>query len=234
MSAEAKEIIFTRYQDEGDIHRQILELPPFHPSRIRYSLALSLLPQDLTGLKIIDFGGGDGAMSTLVADRGAKVVVVDSDRLALQMAKNEDSRLSAAQSKSVLPFKSESVDAIVMLETLEHIRDSEEMLTLNEANRVLKPEGTFVISVPSSNLAVTKFHYRHYSIDELRDKLTNTGFKVKEEIFYRERLRRFAGKPLGKYVRGLAYGLNWAANNFTNYVRCSEKEATGFILLAGK
>ncbi|KKQ80480.1 MAG: glycosyl transferase family 2 [Candidatus Daviesbacteria bacterium GW2011_GWA1_38_7] len=154
-----------QYKIFGPYHRRRLSLP-FASSRLRYDVTLPLMPDNLNGLAVLDYGGGDGAMATLLADRGASVAVVDSSRAALRFAQS-DARLKVVQAKTDLPIKSGSFDLVTLLETIEHIDDTSEIRALAETSRVLKPDGSAIISVPSSNRAVRMKHYRHYSYGDL-------------------------------------------------------------------
>lgn len=68
-----QELIENQYRTHGPYHRKALKLP-FYPARLWYDLANDLLDGNFNGLTHLDFGGGDAAMGTIIADRGAKVI----------------------------------------------------------------------------------------------------------------------------------------------------------------
>lgn len=66
-----------------------------------------------------------------------------------------------------LPFKSEIFNVTTAFETLEHCSNLD--LALREIERVVKPEGLVIISVPTTDLNDTfedKTHYWHLSLNE--------------------------------------------------------------------
>ena len=79
------------------------------------------------------------------------------------------------------PLASESVDAVVMLNVLEHIHD--DVAAVGQAARVLKRGGTLVIEVPSGPHlydAYDKFlrHYRRYRLTDLCRLVESAGLRV--------------------------------------------------------
>jgi SAM-dependent methyltransferase len=79
------------------------------------------------------------------------------------------------------PLPSESFDAVVMLNVLEHIDNDEAALV--QAHRILKPDGIIIIEVPSGPHLYDAYdkalmHFRRYDIRDLTDKLKNAGFRV--------------------------------------------------------
>ncbi|HSX44483.1 MAG TPA: class I SAM-dependent methyltransferase [Candidatus Saccharimonadales bacterium] len=218
-----------QYIERGAYHRR-----QFHMGTIRYDIASKLLPENLEGIAALDFGGGDGAMATLLANSGARVMVVDPIIEALGYAHGGDPRLRVMQAKTSLPFRTASFDVVTMLECLEHIPDSEELEALIEARRVLAPGGKFVISVPSAKNDVSSAHYRHYKLVELENKLAFAGFEAVETVPYRTFTS--LGKGIGKRALRIAtYGADLAYRRVTNgmgLVATTEEKADAFAVLA--
>ena len=46
--------------------------------------------------------------------------------------------------------------------------------------RVLKKDGLFILTAPSWNLKLTRHHFRHYSVEQLKRLLNSCGFEVLE------------------------------------------------------
>lgn len=227
------------YIQKGPYHREGLKYPPFHPLTLRYRLALSLLPNNLKDLRCLDFGGGDGALSTLMADKGAQAMIVDRSPRALGYAHKADDRLDVFASNTKIPFKVEVFDIATMLETLEHIPDNQEMVALDEVNRVLKTGGKFIISVPSTKRDLAKKHYRHYSTDDVCCRLQEAGFTVEKRVGFRYPL--ISGvpnpSPVIYVVGGIIFALDWMIreNGYPNgLVGCNPQEATDLMILATK
>lgn len=80
-----------------------------------------------------------------------------------------------------LPLKSASVDALLLLEVLEHVADAE--TALNEIRRVLRPNGCIYLSVPFVYpLHDQPFDYRRFTIHGLRQMLQSRGLHIECEI----------------------------------------------------
>lgn len=82
------------------------------------------------------------------------------------------------------PLASESCDAVVMLNVLEHIRD--DVGALAQAYRILRPGGVAVIEVPAGPHLFDVYdkalkHFRRYSMRELTEKLRNVGFTIERQ-----------------------------------------------------
>jgi len=228
----------SEYLEKGAYHRRALKIP-FHPACLRYGFALNFLlnnsVRNLRGCKCLDFGGGDGAMSSLISDHGGEVTVFDLSSIALKLASSGDSRLKLVQGKTMLPFPDQHFGLAVMLETLEHIPDDEEMEALQEVRRVLAPNESFVVSVPSAKNRVSPKHYRHYQPDELQEKIEQVGFSVISSASYRELAVPWHDRrAVGRAVRGLAYMTDWMKRKVTGVglVECTSSRADCFIVLA--
>lgn len=79
------------------------------------------------------------------------------------------------------PLHSESVDAVVLLNVLEHIDD--DMIALKEVARILKPRGIAHIEVPSNPDCYDIYdehllHHRRYRLKELISMSEQEGFEV--------------------------------------------------------
>lgn len=79
------------------------------------------------------------------------------------------------------PFKDNTFDAITCLNVLEHISDDSK--AFSELNRIVKPGGRLVITVPAFQSLYDIYdevhhHYRRYSLSDLTQKAGDAGFKV--------------------------------------------------------
>lgn len=75
-----------------------------------------------------------------------------------------------------LPFKSHIADIVLLIEVLEHIYETQE--TLNEINRILKPNGYLVLTVPFIIGYHTSIDYFRFTEDALRRLLKDSGFEI--------------------------------------------------------
>jgi ubiquinone/menaquinone biosynthesis C-methylase UbiE len=80
-------------------------------------------------------------------------------------------------------------DVVTLIETLEHIKPDEIPDFLKGVRRCLADEGTFVVTVPSSNVRVSRKHYQHFSPKSLTEALS-PFFTVRD-------LRYLNEKPTG-------------------------------------
>jgi SAM-dependent methyltransferase len=76
---------------------------------------------------------------------------------------------------------SDSIDAAVLLNVLEHIDDDNR--ALDEVQRILKPGGIAVIEVPAGPHLFDLYdqflmHYRRYTLEELTAKAAAVGFEI--------------------------------------------------------
>jgi trans-aconitate methyltransferase len=79
------------------------------------------------------------------------------------------------------PFPNQSVDAVVMLNVLEHIQ--EDTKALNKVADILKPQGILIVEVPAYQWLYGAYdqevrHFRRYNMMQLNDKLRDAGFDV--------------------------------------------------------
>lgn len=114
--------------------------------RARYLLA-SRLVRDA---RVLDAGCGTGYGSRMLADAGAAHVVgvdVSDDAVALAAGQLGDRGETVRGDVSSLPFEDDAFDVVVCFEVIEHVEDRES--ALDEFARVLRPEGTLVISSPN-------------------------------------------------------------------------------------
>jgi SAM-dependent methyltransferase len=99
------------------------------------------------GRRVLDLGCRSGAFTRHFLE-GNDVVGVDVDRAALEKAHALGIETVAANVEDPLPFDDQSFEAVVAGELLEHVRFPDALVA--EAERVLRPAGVFVGSVPNA------------------------------------------------------------------------------------
>ena len=145
---------------------------------------------DVSEMKILDAGCGDGRFLSELKNKGAKNLYgVDYSESALSFAKLflPDVKFTNADLAN-LPYEDNFFDYIFLIETLEHIHPEKTNNVLKELKRVLKPSGRLIVTVPSVLVPLNKKHYRHFSEKTLRDCLADF-FDVKS----------MAGQDYGKF-----------------------------------
>ncbi len=112
----------------------------------RYRLVYDWVP-DGTG-SVLDIGCGNGVFTQWLCRKAAAVTGTDHNQKQLDYGRREFRDVSFVQSEGEdLPFESETFDAVVMTEVLEHMTDDRRALA--EAVRVLKPDGRLIVTVPN-------------------------------------------------------------------------------------
>lgn len=114
------------------------------PARLAY---FNPIVGDWRGKSVLDLGCGGGFMSEALARRGAHVIGVDPSAPAIAIAQKHaetsglsiDYRVGMGES---LPVAESSVDIVVCVDVLEHVRDLDAVI--GEIRRVLKPGGLFL------------------------------------------------------------------------------------------
>jgi SAM-dependent methyltransferase len=154
------------------------------------------------GRRVLDLGCRDGALTRAYAE-GNDVVGVDADREALAEAAKLGIETRWADLDEPLPFDESSFDVVVAGELLEHLRDPRRLVA--EARRVLRPDGSFVASVPNAYRLKNRLrfllgrkpeddptHLQMFSADEVRSLLSD---------FDEPRLHFIAGRLVPLHAR---------------------------------
>lgn len=137
---------------------------------------------------VLDIGCATGMFSLLSRDNGVTGVGVDISSGSLRQARKESPGFDfALASAEHLPWTDRAFDTILMLDVLEHVPCEHKALA--EVERVLRPGGRLIISVPNKGefnrvdaqnslfFALGRkvmgrrgdmMYHRHYSIDELK------------------------------------------------------------------
>jgi SAM-dependent methyltransferase len=130
------------------------------------------------GKRVLDIPSGEGYGSHLLAGVAESVVGIDiaPDAVAHASEKYRRDNLSyLCASGTQVPLPDASFDFIVSFEMIEHIHEQDAFL--DEVNRLLKPDGVFLISSPNRVEYTEKtgykneFHVKELDEDELRKKL---------------------------------------------------------------
>lgn len=108
---------------------------------------------------VLDIGGGYSPFAVLLAERGARVTVLDDfahpyfserhDHRAVVVDAGVELIRRDAVSDEGLPFDDASFEAVTSFDSMEHWHHSPRRL-FHEVMRVLAPEGRFVVGVPNA------------------------------------------------------------------------------------
>lgn len=162
---------------------------------ISYFLQRDIIVKDLIdGDKVLDVGCGSGKFIELLLQKILYGVDISDKYLDIAKERGYKEVYQTDLSCDQLPFPNKLFDSVICMEVLEHLFDP--VHALAEINRVLKPNGTLVISVPNigwlpcrlsllmgyfsdfQNTTLVPSHIRFYTIKRLKHILFQTGFKV--------------------------------------------------------
>jgi SAM-dependent methyltransferase len=129
-------------------------------------------------IKMLNIGCGTGGTIELLSRHSKELVNIDVSKEAIKYMKKGGHKATHVNGTR-LPFKENTFDMIVALDVLEHIKDED--LALNEWLRVLKKDGSLLITVPAhkwlwSGHDNSLEHFRRYSKKSLTDKIESAGF----------------------------------------------------------
>ena len=164
------------------------------PVQLRhYDRCLKLMDKyvaDLPGRKILDWGGGNGPLTSRMIARGCSDVTL-YDFLAPEYDVFPNLRqancVPAQAGSSGLPFEDNTFDVVVSLGVLEHVPFVSR--SLEEVHRILKPSGYFFIfAFPQRTAPLPVIshwlgrdpHPRKYSMRDLQLRLLDNGFYVRK------------------------------------------------------
>ncbi len=117
---------------------------------------------DWKGKKIADLSCGDGVTTYILRTLGADVTPYE---LVQDFCKLEDKPLYADVQKP-LPIESESVDVVILQEVIEHLPN--QLFTLQEICRILRPGGELFLTTPSRSSLQAKLGYLVFESEHLR------------------------------------------------------------------
>ena len=147
-----------------------------------WNAAVARVPKSAKTGRVADAGSGDGRVLGLLRDAGFKHLTgIDYSKRALQFVEGiiPDAQLVRADLKKI-PLAGDTFDAIVCIETMEHIHPEELPLVCKELARILKPGGTLVVTVPGVGYGPAKgAHYQHFTVESLT-KYLSVDLKVKK------------------------------------------------------
>jgi ubiquinone/menaquinone biosynthesis C-methylase UbiE len=142
-------------------------------------LRYKYIREHLTTEKVLDIACGSGYGSYYLSlNNDLEVIGADVNSDSIKQAKKnyqkDNLKFQVANALS-LPFKDNSFDAIVSLETIEHFDVSDQNLYLRELKRVLKPEGKLWLSTPNAQASKhnNPWHLKELSFPELQQLLAD-------------------------------------------------------------
>lgn len=150
----------------------------------RYIFASKFIsPEDI----ILDVACGVGYGVYLLAMKGTrKVIGIDISKDAIDYAKRSYQNASnnvefLVGDATNMPINSSEIDTLISFETIEHLKDPDTFLM--ECRRVLKDNGTLILSTPNKYASLKKYvenpyHLNELFIEEIIDKVISLEFEI--------------------------------------------------------
>ncbi len=199
------------YELDGEIYDYFEQPNPVEADfwqRLRTAAVRSLDVKE--GMHIVDVGSGGGWFSAMITRKGVKVTSIDLSLKNLTRLTKENRTDGLMASAHDLPLMSESVDAVIASEVIEHLNDP--LAAITEFLRIVKPGGRVVITTPykevikqhvcihCNQLTPANAHLHSFDEEKLVTMFSRGGAN---EITY----RRIGNKAL--LVSRLSYMLRW-------------------------
>jgi ubiquinone/menaquinone biosynthesis C-methylase UbiE len=164
--------------------------------------------------RVLDLGCGDGAVTAELARNGARVTGVDVSEVAIERARAAHPQIEfeTTASDGRLPFEDAAFDAVVCLNVLEHVADTQQFLS--EARRVLVPTGLLGLTVPFHGVvknvlvALRSFERHHDPLEPVLRFYTRRSLTSLLEQFGFERVQVTATGGL-PYLRDILLARAW-------------------------
>lgn len=127
-----------------------------NPNSIKYYVKRYLLSnkENFKNKIIVDFPAGNGVTSNIIKNIGATPLAFD---LFPEYFNVENIKCERAEIAKGIPLKNSVADALICQEGIEHFQD--QLQAIREFNRVLKLNGTLLITTPNYSNLRAKFSY---------------------------------------------------------------------------
>lgn len=171
-------------------------------------VVLDLLPPP--PISILDAGCGPGLGSQLLKEKGYTVTGVDYNERGIGFAQLLVPGCKFMQLDVRLLDQAEDLhhqfDATVNVEVIEHIPPVYHDTVLAGLCLVLRTGGTLVLTVPSTNMPMNRWHYKHFTETEVVHLVERSGFVVKN-VVYQHQMSWLMSSQLQRLLRNRVYEL---------------------------
>lgn len=100
--------------------------------------------KDISGLEILDIGGGTGTLAKEIISLGGNVTILDPEINMTNIAKEKSEEIKVINGYSDnIPIRDSSIDVVIMRDSFHHIMEKEK--TLKECRRILRNHGKIII-----------------------------------------------------------------------------------------
>jgi len=156
------------------------------------------------GMHILDAGCGDGRFCYEMRNDPVHMTGIDYSPSAIRFARafNPDATFHCIDLNKLKVKR--KFDAIVFIETLEHINTPEIPNILSLLSKFLKKGGRCIITVPSTKQPLSGKHYQHFTPETLRKTISST-FIIEKIVGYGD-TKRWTGYLLLRFIASKIYG----------------------------
>ncbi|WP_218138169.1 class I SAM-dependent methyltransferase [Thermoleophilum album] len=141
----------------------------------RHLVVYEWVAERCAGLDVVDMACGEGYGCEVLARRAATVVGVDANPEAFEHARLKYTRPGVRFVRELVENYAEPCDAIVFLQTIEHVPDPEGVL--RHFRSILRPGGVVFVSTPNvltlappgADRSDNPFHLREYRPEEFEE-----------------------------------------------------------------
>jgi SAM-dependent methyltransferase len=162
----------------------------------RHLAVYEWIAERCAGMDVVDMACGEGYGTDVLARRAARVTGVDANPDAFEHARLKYTRPGVRFVRDMVEMYSEPCDAVVFLQTIEHVQDPKAVL--DHLRSMLRPGGTAYVSTPNvltlappgEERSGNPWHVREYRADEYRE-LCESSFDSVEllGLFHARKLR---------------------------------------------
>jgi SAM-dependent methyltransferase len=172
------------------------------------------------GDDIIEIGGGNGFVSSMLQKSGYNVTMIEPDKEGVLKAQSRGVKNLICSSFDTLEIENDSVANVGLFDVLEHIQYDFDFLSSIFSK--LKPGGNIILTVPAYSFLWSledKFdgHFRRYSLGEVKGLMEKTGFNIIYSSYFFSIL-----PPLIFSFRTIPHRLSMLLNSNYQYLRKSE------------
>lgn len=150
---------------------------------IEYITSLKYIHEYLDNMdnpKILDIGAGTGKYSITLALEGYDVTALELVKHNLRVIEKKSSKVKTCLGNAINldMFEDNSFDLILLFGPMYHLVTKEEQLkALNEAKRVLKPNGILLVAYVMNDYAVIVHGFRdNYILENIKDNIIDENF----------------------------------------------------------
>jgi len=145
-----------------------------------------------TKKKILEVGCGEGFLSIALSRMGNQVVGTDISERCVAVANSNKVKFAARDVNFVLmnalslDFPDRAFDWVVSVDLIEHLHPQDVRIHLMEVNRLLQPQGRYLIVTPNASMGshAGSLHLKEYNFEELEKLLYSTGFMAKTPLIH--------------------------------------------------